>query len=95
MKILITGGNGMLAKEVEEKFAPGNEITVTDVAELDITDEKAVYKALSRTMLKPISEIVPYVEFGKSKVTQLLKEMDKKGVIKIEGKGRGTKYIRK
>lgn len=58
-------------------------------------DERAVYKTLSKTMLKPISEIVPYVEFGKSKVTQLLKEMNKKGVIKIEGKGRGTKYIRK
>ena len=51
MKILITGGNGMLAKEVEEKFAPGNEITVTDVAELDITDEKAVYDFI--TNLKP------------------------------------------
>lgn len=51
MKILITGGNGMLAKEVEEKFAPGNEITVTDVAELDITYEKAVYDFI--TNLKP------------------------------------------
>ena len=51
MKILITGGNGMLAKEVKEKFAPGNEITVTDVAELDITDEKAVYDFI--TNLKP------------------------------------------
>lgn len=43
MKILITGANGMLAKEVREKFAEGNEITLTDVAELDITDEKAVF----------------------------------------------------
>ena len=42
MKILITGANGMLAKEVKEKFSKGNEITLTDVAELDITDEKAV-----------------------------------------------------
>ena len=42
MKILITGANGMLAKEVREKFANGNELTITDVAELDITDEKAV-----------------------------------------------------
>ena len=58
-------------------------------------DERDVYNILSKTMLKSISEITPYVAFGKSKVTQLLKEMDKKGVIKIEGKGRGTKYIRK
>ena len=43
MKILITGANGMLAKEVREKFAEGNEITLTDVEELDITDEKAVF----------------------------------------------------
>lgn len=42
MKILITGANGMLAKEVKEKFANGNEIILTDVAELDITNENAV-----------------------------------------------------
>ena len=42
MKILITGANGMLAKEVKEKFEKGNEIILTDVAELDITDEQAV-----------------------------------------------------
>ena len=37
-------------------------------------------------MLKPISEIAPYVPFGKSKTTQLLKAMEKKGVIAVEGK---------
>lgn len=41
-------------------------------------DEKAIYKLLSNTLLKPISEIVPYTSFGKSKVTKLLKEMEKK-----------------
>ncbi len=56
-------------------------------------DEQAVYKILSRTILKPISEIAPYVSFGKSKTTQLLKDMSQKGVIAVEGKGRGTKYI--
>ena len=56
-------------------------------------DEKTVYKILSKTMLKSISEIAPYVPFGKSKTTQLLKEMGQKGVIKVEGRGRGTKYI--
>lgn len=44
-------------------------------------------------MLKSISEIAPYLEFGKLKTTQLLKEMSKKGVVKIEGRGRGTKYV--
>ena len=56
-------------------------------------DEKMIYKVLSKTMLKPISEIAPYVPFGKSKTTQLLKDMVQKGMVKIEGKGRGTKYI--
>ena len=55
-------------------------------------DERKIYKILSKTMLKSISEIAPYTPFGKSKTTQLLKEMGKKGVVKIEGKGRGTKY---
>ena len=42
MKILVTGANGMLAKEVKEKFGKENEIIATDVSELDITNEKAV-----------------------------------------------------
>lgn len=56
-------------------------------------DERAVYKILSKTMLKSISEIEPYVEFGKSKTTRILKELCGKGVVKIEGRGRGTKYV--
>lgn len=61
---------------------------------VDLTeDEKVIYKFLSKTMLKPISEIAPYVPFGKSKTTQLLKAMGEKGVVTVEGKGRGTKYI--
>ncbi len=56
-------------------------------------DEKAVYKLLSKTMVKSISEIVPYVPFGKSKTSQLLKDMVEKGLVVVEGKGRGTKYI--
>ena len=40
MKILITGANGMLAKEVIEKFKDGNELILTDVAELDITNKE-------------------------------------------------------
>ena len=56
-------------------------------------DEKVIYKLLSKTMLKPISEIAPYVPFGKSKTTQLLKTMGEKGVVAVKGKGKGTKYI--
>ena len=56
-------------------------------------DERTIYKILSKTMLKSISEIAPYAPFGKSKTTQLLKDMGQKGVVMVEGKGRGTKYI--
>ena len=42
MKILITGANGMLAKEVKEKFQNGNELIVTDVADFAITIEEKV-----------------------------------------------------
>ena len=63
---------------------------------LNLTEnEQTVYKFLSNTMLKPISEIAPYVPFGRSKTTQLLKGMEQKGIVVVEGKGRGTKYILK
>lgn len=56
-------------------------------------DEKIIYQVLSKNMMKPMSEIAPYVPFGKSKITQLLKDMKQKGIVFIEGNGRGTKYI--
>lgn len=60
----------------------------------DLTDdEHFVLKALSKTVLKSISEIVPSTPFGKSKVSSLLKILEKKGVVLIQGKGRSTKYI--
>ena len=63
---------------------------------LNLTEnEQTVYKFLSKTMLKPISEIAPYVPFGRSKTTQLLKGIQQKGIVVVEGKGRGTKYILK
>lgn len=34
--------------------------------------------------MKSISEIAPYVPFGKSKTTQLLKEMSEKDVVKLK-----------
>lgn len=61
---------------------------------LNLTEsEKTIYKLLSKTMLKSISEITSYAPFGKSKTTQILKDMEQKGIITIEGRGRGTKYI--
>lgn len=48
MKILITGANGMLAKEVKERFKEGNELILTDVAELDITNKEGVLEFVKR-----------------------------------------------
>ena len=56
-------------------------------------DKKVIYKFLSKIMPKLIREIAPYVPFGKSKTIQLLKTMVEKGVVAVEGKGKGTKYI--
>ena len=62
--------------------------------DVDLTEaERIVYKILSKNLMKSISEIAPYVPFGKSKTTQLLKSMGQKGIITVEGRGRGTKYI--
>ena len=61
--------------------------------QMDLSDdERKIYALLSKNIYKSISEIAPYVEFGKSKVTALLKSMADKGIVVIEGKGRGTKY---
>ena len=48
MKILITGANGMLAKEIKEKFEKENEIICTDVKDLDITDREAVLEYVEK-----------------------------------------------
>ena len=48
MKILITGANGMLAKSVKARLKKENELICTDVADLDITDEKAVIKFVEK-----------------------------------------------
>lgn len=51
MKILITGANGMLAKSVKKRLEKENELVCTDVANLDITDEKGVLNYIEN--LKP------------------------------------------
>lgn len=65
---------------------------------MDLTqDELAVYSVLSKNINKPISEIMssPSIEFGKSKVTEILKRLADKKLVDIEGTGRGTKYRKK
>ncbi len=62
---------------------------------LDLTaDEMKVYNLLSRNINRSISEILSSTSlgFGKSKTTELLKKLEEKGIVAVEGKGRGTKY---
>lgn len=62
---------------------------------IDLTqDELAVYSVLSKNINKPISEIMSShsIDFGKSKVTEILKRLASKKITEIEGTGRGTKY---
>ena len=66
MKILVTGANGMLAKEVKEKFTEGNEIIATDVAELDITNEKAVMDYVMKTKPEYIINCAAYTAVDKA-----------------------------
>ena len=66
MKILVTGANGMLAKEVKERFAKGNEIIATDVAELDITNEKAVMDYVMKTKPEYIINCAAYTAVDKA-----------------------------
>ena len=80
MKILITGAKGMLAKEVIEKFQKGNELILTDVKDLDITNEQAVLDYV--TNLKPdyIINCAAFTAVDKAEECQELAE-------KINGEG--------
>ena len=65
---------------------------------MDLTDdERAVYDILNKIQAKAISEIMESgtIEFGKSKTTEILKKLEDKRLVEIEGNGRGTKYRKK
>lgn len=47
MKILVTGGKGMLGRTLVEEFSPDNEVVVFDLPEHDILDEKAFVRFAS------------------------------------------------
>lgn len=68
---------------------------VLPIIETDLNlseDERQVYNALNKTMPKSISEVTQFMPFGKSKTSGILKELNEKGIVYIEGNGRGTKY---
>ena len=61
--------------------------------ELNLSDdEKLIYESFSGNRRLSSSEVVEYTGFGKTKVVKLLKSLVDEGFIKVEGRGRGTKY---
>lgn len=80
MKILITGANGMLAKEIREKFAEGNELILTDVAELDITNKEGVINFVKENKPELIINCAAFTAVDKAEECQELAE-------KINGDG--------
>ncbi|MCI8272971.1 MAG: dTDP-4-dehydrorhamnose reductase [Clostridia bacterium] len=83
MKILLTGANGMLAKEVKERFKKENEIIETDVEQLDITDEIAVMKYTADIKPDYIINCAAYTAVDKAEENYEIAE-------KINGEGPGN-----
>lgn len=65
MKILITGANGMLAKAVRNELK-NEELILTDVADLDITDIDAVRKFVEETKPEYIINCAAYTAVDKA-----------------------------
>ena len=57
-------------------------------------DQQTVYDLLSATRPMAIGELAGRVEFGRSKLGSVLKELVERGVAVSEGVGRGVKYRR-
>ena len=56
-------------------------------------DEKLIYNSFMGNRKLSSSEVAEHTGFGKTKVVKLLKSLVDQGYIKIEGEGRGTKYL--
>ena len=65
MKILITGANGMLAKAVRNEFK-NDELILTDVEDLDITDLEAVKSYVGSTKPDYIINCAAYTAVDKA-----------------------------
>lgn len=65
MKVLITGANGMLAKAVRERFKE-EELILTDVAELDITNLEAVKEFVKKSKPDVIINCAAYTAVDKA-----------------------------
>lgn len=74
MKILITGAKGMLAQAVKEKFENGNELVLTDVENLDITNEQAVKDFVASVKPDCIINCAAYTAVDKAEENEELAE---------------------
>ncbi len=83
MKILITGANGMLAKSVIKRVQKGNELILTDVADLDITNEEAVMQFVEEKKPEYIINCAAYTAVDKAEEVYELAD-------KINGDGPGN-----
>ena len=74
MNILITGCNGQLGNEMQllEKENPQHTYFNTDVAELDITDQKAIEKFVSENAIDGIVNCAAYTAVDKAEENQNL-----------------------
>lgn len=79
MKILITGANGMLAKAVKERFKD-EELILTDVAELDITNLEAVQEFVENNKPEVIINCAAYTAVDKAEEDiELARKINKNG----------------
>lgn len=60
MKILITGSNGMLAKAVINRFKHENELILTDINDLDITNKSDVFNFVKQNKPEIIINCAAY-----------------------------------
>ncbi len=65
MKILITGSNGMLANAVKNELK-NEELILTDVADLDITNQEAVRRFIKETKPQYIINCAAYTSVDKA-----------------------------
>lgn len=66
MKILITGAKGMLAKAVINQFNNENELVLTDVEDLDITNEEATSEFVKKIKPNYIINCAAYTAVDKA-----------------------------
>ena len=57
-------------------------------------DERAIYALLNQHIGRSMGEIAEQVSFGRSKIRSILNRLVEDRVVRVEGRGRGTKYFK-